>query len=65
MDKFFTTVGFIFVSLWSGGCTNSSELGSKNNPVKIYFTPSVDADSIASNSKDFIKFSGKRDGAVL
>ena len=41
---------------------DSGELGSKSNPVKIYFTPSVDADSIASNSKDFLKFLEKETG---
>ena len=44
------------------GCTGSGELGTRNNPVKIYFTPSVDADSIASNSKDFLKFLEKETG---
>lgn len=37
-------------------CQNEEKLGSKNNPVKLYFTPSVDADTIASNSTDFIKY---------
>ncbi|EQC49350.1 phosphate/phosphite/phosphonate ABC transporter, periplasmic binding protein [Bacteriovorax sp. BSW11_IV] len=37
-------------------CQNEEKLGSKNNPVKLYFTPSVDADTISSNSVEFIKF---------
>lgn len=37
-------------------CVNDEALGSKNNPIKLYFTPSVDADSIATNSSDFVKF---------
>lgn len=37
-------------------CQNEEKLGSRGNPIKLYFTPSVDADTIASNSTDFIKF---------
>ncbi len=37
-------------------CSNQSELGSRENPIKLYFTPSVDAETIASNSQEFIKF---------
>lgn len=44
------------------GCNQSDALGTKNNPVKLYFTPSVDADTIASNSDDFIKFLEKETG---
>ena len=62
MSKIFATAGLLFAWFWFGGCTQSSELGTKNNPVKIYFTPSVDADSIASNSKDFLKFLEKETG---
>jgi len=44
------------------GCKQDDALGTKNNPVKLYFTPSVDADTIASNSDDFIKFLEKETG---
>lgn len=37
-------------------CQPAGELGSRNNPVRLYFTPSVDADTIASNSREFIRF---------
>lgn len=38
------------------GCQPAGELGSRDNPVRLYFTPSVDADTIASNSREFIRF---------
>jgi phosphonate transport system substrate-binding protein len=43
-------------------CSNQSELGTRQNPVKLYFTPSVDADVIASNSKEFIQFMEQETG---
>lgn len=43
-------------------CSKKSELGSEGNPIKLYFTPSVDAETIASNSDDFIKFLEKETG---
>lgn len=38
------------------------KLGTKDNPVKIYFTPSVDANSIATNSDHFLRFMEKETG---
>lgn len=38
------------------------KLGTRDNPVKIYFTPSVDANSIATNSDHFLKFMEKETG---
>jgi phosphonate transport system substrate-binding protein len=38
------------------------KLGTRDNPVKIYFTPSVDANSIATNSDHFLKFMEKTTG---
>lgn len=38
------------------------KLGSEDNPIKIYFTPSVDASTITKNSSDFIKFMEKETG---
>ena len=43
------------------GC-QEAELGSKDNPVKMYFTPSVDAESITSNSVEFLQFLEKETG---
>ncbi|MBT3584499.1 MAG: phosphate/phosphite/phosphonate ABC transporter substrate-binding protein [Halobacteriovoraceae bacterium] len=50
----------LLLSLFS--CQQDSELGSRNNPVKLYFTPSVDAGTIATNSQDFIRFLEKETG---
>lgn len=38
------------------------KLGTKDNPVKIFFTPSVDANTIATNSTSFLKFMEKETG---
>ncbi len=38
------------------GCQEKGKLGSRSNPVKLYFTPSVDAETIATNSKKFIQY---------
>ncbi|GAB4016747.1 MAG: phosphate/phosphite/phosphonate ABC transporter substrate-binding protein [Bdellovibrio sp.] len=48
--------------LLTTGCNQTEALGTRNNPIKLYFTPSVDADTIASNSDDFIKFLEKETG---
>lgn len=41
---------------------SEAQLGSEDNPVKIFFTPSVDANAIASNSTHFLKFMEKETG---
>lgn len=46
----------IFSLLLFHGCFTQNQLGSKDNPVKLYFTPSVDSGVISSNSKVFIDF---------
>lgn len=38
------------------------KLGTRDNPVKIFFTPSVDANTIATNSTGFLKFMEKETG---
>lgn len=43
-------------------CQNEAKLGSRDNPVKLYFTPSVDAETITTNSKEFIQFLEKETG---
>jgi phosphonate transport system substrate-binding protein len=37
-------------------------IGTKNNPIKMYFTPSVDAGTIAEKSDAFVKFLEKETG---
>lgn len=44
------------------GCFTKGPLGSRDNPIKLYFTPSVDADTIATNSVDFLRFIEKETG---
>lgn len=46
-------------------CVNEDKLGTVNNPVKLYFTPSVDSDTISSNSVDFLKFLEKETGLIF
>jgi len=43
-------------------CVKKGELGTVKNPIKLYFTPSVDAESISNNSDVFIKFLEKDTG---
>ncbi|MBC7714057.1 MAG: phosphate/phosphite/phosphonate ABC transporter substrate-binding protein [Rhizobacter sp.] len=38
------------------------KLGSRENPVKIFFTPSVDSNTITTNSVGFLKFMEKETG---
>ncbi|MBI2519564.1 MAG: phosphate/phosphite/phosphonate ABC transporter substrate-binding protein [Bdellovibrio sp.] len=51
-------VGFLLLF----GCQKQDQLGSRGNPIKLYFTPSVDAEIIASNSQEFLKFIEKETG---
>ncbi len=44
----------LFAAFVLAGCTkNKAELGSKENPIKLHFVPSVDAKVIETNSKVF------------
>ncbi|MCK6598652.1 MAG: phosphate/phosphite/phosphonate ABC transporter substrate-binding protein [Bdellovibrionaceae bacterium] len=39
------------------GCTKqTAQLGSKENPIKFHFVPSVDAKVLEANSKEFLKY---------
>lgn len=40
----------------------AEKLGTEENPIKIYFTPSVDQNTIATNSNSFLKFMEKETG---
>ncbi|MCO4794349.1 MAG: phosphate/phosphite/phosphonate ABC transporter substrate-binding protein [Bacteriovoracaceae bacterium] len=55
MKKLFP-LGMVFLALLITSCVKEEKLGSTSNPVKLYFTPSVDSDTITSNSEHFIKF---------
>jgi len=47
---------------FSQNVSAEEKLGSRDNPVKIYFTPSVDQNTIATNSDHFLKFMEKETG---
>jgi phosphonate transport system substrate-binding protein len=50
-------IGLVCVSAFA-----EDKLGTRDNPVKIFFTPSVDANTIATNSVNFLKFMEKETG---
>jgi phosphonate transport system substrate-binding protein len=52
----------IFVIILSARELNEGALGSRTNPVKIYFTPSVDAERITTNAKELVDFLEKETG---
>jgi len=52
----------IFIIISSFKDLNKGALGTLDNPIKIYFTPSVDANRITSNAKELIKFLEKETG---
>jgi phosphonate transport system substrate-binding protein len=43
-------------------CSKTAVLGEKGNPVKLYFTPSVDSETISKNSDVFIRYLEKETG---
>lgn len=59
------TLLLAFMTLALLSCQTDAPLGTKDNPVKLYFTPSVDSDTIASNSRDFINFLEKETGLIF
>jgi phosphonate transport system substrate-binding protein len=44
------------------GCRQAEPLGSKNNPIKLYFNPIEESGVITNNSKEFLKFLEKETG---
>jgi phosphonate transport system substrate-binding protein len=55
------TMAFLLLAL-SLPVFAEDKLGTENNPVKIFFTPSVDANTIATNSTQFLKYMEKETG---
>lgn len=51
-----------FIVLSSERDMNQGELGTRTNPIRIYFTPSVDAEKITTNAKELIDFLEKETG---
>lgn len=60
-----TTVLFFLMGALLVSCQNDAPLGTKDNPVKLYFTPSVDADTISTNSREFINFLEQETGLIF
>jgi phosphonate transport system substrate-binding protein len=52
----------IFIITFSARELNEGNLGSRSNPIKIFFTPSVDAKRIANNAKQLVDFLEKETG---
>ena len=51
---------FIFIS--SSRELNEGALGTRYNPIRMYFTPSTDADRITTNAKELVDFLEKETG---
>lgn len=62
--RLFSLLPLISLSLFFS-CQNHAPLGTKDNPVKLYFTPSVDSATIASNSQVFLRFLEKETGLIF
>lgn len=52
----------IFIIIFSARELNEGSLGTISNPIKIYFTPSVDAKRISTNAKELVDFLEKETG---
>jgi len=56
---------FILFQIPTISCTywqKEHQLGSKENPIKLYFTPSVNAETISKNSREFIRYLEQKTG---
>lgn len=62
--KFFIYISplLIFMTTVTVRELEQDELGSRSNPIRIYFTPSVDAEKITTNAKELIDFLEKETG---
>lgn len=52
----------VFIVFSSLSELKEGELGTKSNPIRLYFTPSVDADRITTNAKALVDFLEKETG---
>lgn len=63
MGSFFTKLLLLLPIIGlSTACTEKKALGTAQNPVKLYFTPSVDSETITTNSREFVNFLEKETG---
>ncbi len=54
---------FLLIGLTVFGCSKKDQqLGSIDNPIKMYFTPSVDSETITNNSEKFLKYLEEKTG---
>lgn len=60
MNKNILAITLILLSFIS--CKKDAKLGTIDNPIKLYFTPSVDSESITTNSTELIQFLEKETG---
>lgn len=58
---------YLFIILLLSACANinSNPLGSKDNPIKFYFTPSIDASEVSTKADKFIKLLEKESGYCI
>ncbi|MFO7446667.1 MAG: phosphate/phosphite/phosphonate ABC transporter substrate-binding protein [Ignavibacteriaceae bacterium] len=59
---FYLSPIIVFVVISSSREINEGVLGTRSNPIKIYFTPSVDAKRISNNAKELVDFLEKETG---
>lgn len=52
----------IFIAITSFNELKEDDLGSEKNPIKLYFTPSVDAKRITTNAKELVDYLTKETG---
>ncbi len=52
----------LFLTFSCGKSQTDLNLGTEDNPIKFFFTPSNDAEKIISNTTDFVKFMEKETG---
>jgi phosphonate transport system substrate-binding protein len=50
------------IALCAEAAEGDAKLGTRNNPIKIYFTPSIDSNTITTTSNLFVKFMEKETG---
>jgi phosphonate transport system substrate-binding protein len=60
--KLFAAIAVVCV-VWSVSCSHKdAPLGSKENPIKLFFTPSQDADKLFTTSKGMVEYLEKETG---
>ncbi len=58
----FTSPLLFFIIVASIRDLNEGKLGTRSNPIRIYFTPSVDAKRITTNARDLINYLEEKTG---